>query len=98
MHFVVGATGASGGATAKLVAATTSAAGMSEAISGLLLVAIPRISLAHAATRCRLICLQRKRRLPVADATHWHDGQISKILSSPARKNIPLHARPKSTP
>jgi hypothetical protein len=47
---------------------------------------------------CRLICLQRKRSLPLAAATDWHDGQISKNLSSPARKNIPLHAQPKSTP
>jgi hypothetical protein len=47
---------------------------------------------------CRLICLPRKGKSPLTGATHWHDGQISKNLSSPARKNIPLHAQPKSTP
>jgi hypothetical protein len=48
MHFVAGATGATGGAAAKLVAATTSAAGMSEAIYELLLVPIPASRFAHA--------------------------------------------------
>jgi len=47
---------------------------------------------------CRLICLKRKGKSPLAAATHWHDGQISKSLSSPFAKNIPLHAQPKSTP
>jgi len=43
-----------------------------------------------------LLRLQRKGRLPFATATNWHDGQISKKLSSPARKNIPLNAQAKS--
>src|ERR1700682_4864210 len=30
-------------------------------------------------------------------ATNWHDGQITKTLSSPSRKNIPLPSSGKST-
>jgi hypothetical protein len=40
--------------------------------------------------------LQRKGELPRAVATKWHDGQISKKLSSRARENIPLNEQPKS--
>jgi hypothetical protein len=29
-------------------------------------------------------------------ATNWRDGQITKNLSSPSRKNIPLSFSPKS--
>jgi hypothetical protein len=43
-----------------------------------------------------LICLARKRNLAFLPATKQHDGQIGKNLSSPSRKNIPLHARGKS--
>jgi hypothetical protein len=32
----------------------------------------------------------RKDKMDVAPATKQHDGQISKILSSPVSKNIPL--------
>jgi hypothetical protein len=60
------------------------------------------VALSHPAInfppRYRLICLRRKRKSPLIAATHWHDGQISKNLSSPARKNIPLNAAPKSIP
>jgi hypothetical protein len=46
--------------------------------------------------RCRLICPPRKHCFPRAHATHWHDGQISKNLSSPNAKNIPLSPSGKS--
>jgi hypothetical protein len=43
-----------------------------------------------------LICVARKCGSPRAVATDWHDGQISEILSSPARENIPLNPSGKS--
>jgi hypothetical protein len=43
-----------------------------------------------------LICSARKRNFIVAAATNWHDGQISKNLSSPFRENIPLNLQTKS--
>jgi len=50
---------------------------------------------AHA-THCELICFARKRNLARATATKQHDGQITKSLSSPSRKNIPLPSSGKS--
>jgi hypothetical protein len=38
----------------------------------------------------------RKHNVAVAPAAKQLDGQITKILSSPSRKNIPLNARRKS--
>jgi hypothetical protein len=46
---------------------------------------------------CGLICFARKRNLACACATNWHDGQISKNLSSPFGKNIPLNFESKSS-
>jgi hypothetical protein len=46
--------------------------------------------------RCELICFLRKRNLRQWPATNQPDGQITKNLSSPSRKNIPLSIRPKS--
>jgi len=43
-----------------------------------------------------LICFARKRNLAPATATKQHDGQITKSLSSPSRKNIPLNLSGKS--
>jgi hypothetical protein len=45
---------------------------------------------------CELICVSRKRNLRQQPATNQPDGQITKNLSSPSRKNIPLFIRPKS--
>ena len=47
-------------------------------------------------TGCELICLARKRNFMQRPATNWHDGQITKNLSSPSRKNIPLNLSGKS--
>jgi hypothetical protein len=47
-------------------------------------------------TDCELICLPRKRNLMQRPATNQHDGQITKNLSSPSRKNIPLNPQAKS--
>jgi hypothetical protein len=43
-----------------------------------------------------LLRLARKRNLDAAPATKQPDGQISKTLSSPPSKNIPLNASGKS--
>jgi hypothetical protein len=48
--------------------------------------------------RCRLICLQRKRRVPLGACDQLARRANQQKLSSPWRKNIPLHAQPKSTP
>jgi len=40
--------------------------------------------------------LARNDETAFSDATHWPDGQITKIPSSPARKNIPLNPSGKS--
>jgi len=53
--------------------------------------------------RCRfahygLICFSGKRNLDARPATNWHDGQITKSLSSPVCKNIPLPSSGKSVP
>jgi hypothetical protein len=46
---------------------------------------------------CNLLrCLHKRNHCAVA-ATNWHDGQITKSLSSPSRKNIPLAPSGKST-
>jgi hypothetical protein len=45
---------------------------------------------------CELICSSRKRNLRQQPATNQPDGQITKNLSSPSGKNIPLSIRPKS--
>jgi hypothetical protein len=45
---------------------------------------------------CELICFARKRDFMQRSATNWHDGQITKNLSSPFCKNIPLNLAPKS--
>jgi hypothetical protein len=45
---------------------------------------------------CELICFARKRNFMQRPATNWHDGQITKNLSSPSRKNIPLNFSRKS--
>jgi hypothetical protein len=50
---------------------------------------------AHPAV-CELICFTRKRNLDAPTATNQHDGQITKNLSSPSRKNIPLNFESKS--
>jgi hypothetical protein len=47
-------------------------------------------------THCGLICLARKRNFVWEAATRWHDGQITKNLSSPSRKNILLSFSSKS--
>ena len=52
---------------------------------------------AHPADR-KLICLARKRNFMQWPATNWHDGQITKNLSSPLCKNIPLNVSGKSVP
>jgi hypothetical protein len=44
----------------------------------------------------KLICFARKRDVMHRSATNWHDGQITKNLSSPFCKNIPLNLAPKS--
>jgi hypothetical protein len=46
--------------------------------------------------RRELICVTHKHVFLLLPATHWHDRQITKILSSPSRKNIPLSFSPKS--
>jgi len=46
--------------------------------------------------RCELICSSRKYNLRQRPATNQPDGQITKNLSSPSRKNIPLSIPPKS--
>jgi hypothetical protein len=46
--------------------------------------------------RGELICFSRKHNLRQQPATNQPDGQITKNLSSPSRKNIPLSIRPKS--
>jgi hypothetical protein len=43
-----------------------------------------------------LLRFLRKRNLRAAPATKQHDGQITKSLSSPSRKNIPLPPQAKS--
>jgi hypothetical protein len=43
-----------------------------------------------------LICFARKRNFVQEPATRWHDGQITKSLSSPSRKNNPLNLARKS--
>jgi len=43
-----------------------------------------------------VICLARKDEMTSSGATNWHDGQITKSLSSPSRKNIPLNSQTKS--
>jgi hypothetical protein len=48
------------------------------------------------AWRYGLICFARKRDFMQLSATNWRDGQISKNLSSPPRKNILLSFSPKS--
>jgi hypothetical protein len=48
-------------------------------------------------THCELICFARKRDFMQRPATNWHDGQITKNLSSPSRKNIPLNFQSKSS-
>jgi hypothetical protein len=48
------------------------------------------------ATHCWLICFACKHDFMQQPATNWPDGQISKNLSSPSRKNIPLSFSPKS--
>jgi hypothetical protein len=45
---------------------------------------------------CGLICFARKRVFLQQRAANWHDGQISKNLSSHSRKNILLSFSPKS--
>jgi hypothetical protein len=45
---------------------------------------------------CELICFARKRDFMQRPATNWHDGQITKSLSSGSRKNIPLAPSGKS--
>jgi hypothetical protein len=45
---------------------------------------------------CGLLRFPRKENLRAFPATKQHDGQITKNLSSPAAKNIPLHTQPKS--
>jgi hypothetical protein len=45
-----------------------------------------------------LICLARNDEMASSGATNWHDGQITKSLSSPLCKNIPLNAQAKSVP
>jgi hypothetical protein len=45
---------------------------------------------------CGLICLAHKRNFMRRPATNWHDGQITKNLSSPSHKNIPLNLSGKS--
>ena len=47
-------------------------------------------------THCELICLASKRNFTQRPATNWHDGQITKNLSSPLCKNIPLNFESKS--
>jgi hypothetical protein len=42
--------------------------------------------------------LARKGNLGARGATNWHDGQITKSLSIPLRKNIPLNVSGKSAP
>jgi hypothetical protein len=34
----------------------------------------------------------------LSPATNWHDGQLTKSLSIPSRKNIPLNVSGKSDP
>jgi len=46
---------------------------------------------------CELICLARKHDFMPRPATNWHDGQITKNLSSPFCKNIPLNFLSKSS-
>jgi hypothetical protein len=48
-------------------------------------------------TDCELICFARKRNFMQRTATNWHDGQITKSLSSPSRKNILLSFSRKSS-
>jgi hypothetical protein len=48
-------------------------------------------------TACELICFARKRNFMQRPATNWHDGQITKSLSSPSRKNILLSFSGKSS-
>jgi hypothetical protein len=43
-----------------------------------------------------LICLARNDEMTSSGATNWHDGQITKSLSSPSCKNIPLNLSGKS--
>src|SRR6476619_1818991 len=43
-----------------------------------------------------LICFAHKRNLMRQPATNWHDGQITKSLSSPSRRNILLSFSRKS--
>jgi hypothetical protein len=43
-----------------------------------------------------LLRLRRKRNLAATPATKQPDGQITKSLSSPSRKNIPIAASGKS--
>jgi hypothetical protein len=40
--------------------------------------------------------LRAQAQFQCAAATNWHDGQISKNLSSRSRKNIPLNFQSKS--
>jgi hypothetical protein len=44
-----------------------------------------------------LICLARNDEMASSGATNWHDGQITKSLSSPFCKNIPLNFESKSS-
>jgi len=55
------------------------------------------VAFAHP-TDCELICFVCKRNFVQEAATRWHDGQITKNLSSPSRKNILLSFSPKSIP
>jgi hypothetical protein len=50
----------------------------------------------HLPTGYELICFARKRNFVQQPATDWHDGQITKNLSSPSRKNILLSFSRKS--
>ena len=52
---------------------------------------------AHPTDR-ELICFARKRNFMQRPVTNWHDGQITKNMSSPSRKNIPLNLSGKSVP
>jgi hypothetical protein len=60
---------------------------------------IPAYRCAHAGydvTLCELICSSCKHNLRRQPATNQPDGQITKNLSSPSRKNIPLNVSGKS--
>jgi hypothetical protein len=59
-------------------------------------VALDRIP--RTTSRCRLTCLQRKRKSPLGACDQLARRANQQNLSSPARKNIPLNLPPKSVP